>query len=211
MQRQAQPGPGPSKSVRSGQMVHCLREHLLYSEKRARDLLFSAIERITNDNLNSATALILSRLTREAIHSARLRAQETGFEFSNWDPAGKAVIHAMLGAEVLLTDDGCSVPHGIAARATRIAALKQDFRDLTEAYLIEFLIRNMSDVCVRDHRALAHALFRQFDPSISMEDFEDRVVILLATLSSRVVLREDGVYATRVGNASPSAALTLSR
>jgi hypothetical protein len=211
MQHQVRLGSGSSKSLRSGQMVNCLREHLLYSEKRARDFLFVAIERITSDD-HSETPLILSRLTREAIHNARLLAQDTGFQFSNWGPAGKAVIHAMLGAEVLLTADGRPVPKGIAAQATTIAGLNQNFRDLTEAYLLEFLIRNLGDICVRDHCALAHALFRQFDPSISMGDFEDRVVILLATLSSRVVLREDGAYVIRVSSASSSfAAITLSR
>ncbi len=193
-------------------MVNCLREHLLYSEKRARDLLFLAIERIVGNTRGSSAPLILLRLTREAVHGARVLAQSTSFEFSNWDPAGKAVIQAMLGAEVLLTSDGGPVPTGIQAQATRIVGLKEGFRDLTEAYLLEFLIRNLGDVCVRDHRALAHALFRQFDPSISMEDFEDRVVILLATLSDRVALREDGAYAIRVSSASLSpGAITLSR
>ena len=45
----------------------------------------------------------------------------------------------------------------------------------TEAYLIEFLIAKLGDISIRDHKALAHALFRQFDPSVSMEDLEDRV------------------------------------
>jgi hypothetical protein len=176
-------------------MINCLREHFLYSEKRPRDLLFHAIERIVRDGRNSDAPLILSRLTREAIHAARLTAHAAGFEFSNWDPAGKAVTEAMLGAQVLLARNGVPVQPGIEARATRIAGLKDDFRDLTEAFLLEFLVRKLGDVSIRDHRALAHALFRQFDPNISMMDFEDRVVLLLATLNGRVVLREDGGYA----------------
>jgi hypothetical protein len=203
---------GHSKPARSSQMVNCLRDHFLYSEKRARDLVFLAIERIICSSRTSGTSPILSRLTRESIHGARLLAHATGFEFSNWEPAGKAVFQAMLDAEVLLTQDGSAVPKGILAQATGIAGLREDFRDFTEAYLLEFLIRKLGDVCVRDHRALAHALFRQFDPNISMEDFEDRVVILLATLSGRVVLREDGTYAIRVASASSSPeAVTLSR
>ena len=63
--------------------------------------------------------------------------------------------------------------------------------------MIEFLIEKLGDVSTRDHKALAHALFRQFDPSISMEDFEDRVVILLATLADRLVLYDNGTYAVR--------------
>ncbi len=60
--------------------------------------------------------------------------------------------------------------------------------------MIEFLIAKLGNISIRDHRALAHALFRQFDPSVSMEDLEDRVVLLLATLAGRVCLRQDGVY-----------------
>jgi hypothetical protein len=212
MQSQVQLRPGPPRSSRSGQMVNCLRDHLLYSEKRARDLMFLAIETIITESGISGTGLILSRLTRESICSARLLARTTGFEFSNWDPAGKAVIQAMLGAEVLLTSDGSAVPKGILAQASVVARLREDFRDFTEAYLLEFLIEKLGDVCVRDHRALAHALFRQFDPNISMEEFEDRVVILLATLSDRVVLCEDGAYAIRIASTySSPVAVTLSR
>ncbi len=67
--------------------------------------------------------------------------------------------------------------------------------------MLEFLIRTLGDVTTRDHRALAHALFRQFDRSIPMEDFEDRVAILLATLAGRVTLRDDGTYAVLVDDA----------
>ena len=62
--------PRSQKSPRSGQMVQCLREGFVYCEKRARDLLFSAIERIVCDGEGHAP-LILSRLTREAANSAR--------------------------------------------------------------------------------------------------------------------------------------------
>ena len=47
-----------------------------------------------------------------------------------------------------------------------------------------------------DHTALAHALFRQFDSNISMEDQEDRLAILLAMLSERIELRGE-TYALR--------------
>jgi hypothetical protein len=192
-------------------MVTCLRDHMLYSEKRARDLLFLAIEGLLRDRRDSLGPLILSRLTRDSIQEARRRAHAANFDFSNWDPGGKAVIQAMLGAGVLLTSDGSAVSPGILAQATKVTGLKAHFRDLTEAYLLEFLIRKLGDVRVRDHRALAHALFRQFDPSISMEDFEDRVVILLAMLSSRIDLREDGAYAIRISDASSSpVSVTLS-
>jgi hypothetical protein len=173
-------------------MVGCLRESMLYSEKRARDMLFSAVEQIVSGR---AAPPILSRLARESAACARSTAQRARYEFSNWEPASKAVINAMLLAGVLLTANGTPVLPGLAAQATPVVSLRENHRDRTEAYLIEFLIAKLGDIGIRDHKALAHALFRQFDPSISMEDLEDRVVLLLATLAGRVSLREDGLYA----------------
>jgi hypothetical protein len=58
------------------------------------------------------------------------------------------------------------------------------------------LIDRLRDVSTRDHTALAHALFRQFDRGVPLDDLEDRVVILLAQLADRVELDGD-VYAIR--------------
>jgi hypothetical protein len=184
-------------------MVHCLRNRFLYSEKRARDMVFRAIEDILEQNGTGARYLIVSRLTREAANNARREAERSGFEFSNWDTACRAVINAMLAAGVLLTENGAGIPAGIAALGTRSSGLKDGYRDLTEAYLLEFLIRTLGDVSTRDHKALAHALFRQFDRSIPMEDFEDRVAILLAMLDGRVTLRENGTYAALADDILP--------
>ncbi len=190
-----QPVTGAESSQRpsrSHQMMGCLRESMLYSEKRARDLLFNAVEQIVSSR---AAPPILSRLARESAACARGAAQRARYPFSNWEPASKAVINAMLHAGVLLTANATPVLAGLAAQATPVARLRENHRDRTEAYLIEFLIAKLGDIRIRDHRALAHALFRQFDPSVSMEDLEDRVVLLLATLAGRVTLREDGLYA----------------
>ena len=175
--------------------MNCLREHFIYSEKRARDFLFAAVEGLIS---TTPDPLILSRLTRTSSIRAQQDAVAAGFEFSNWDAAAHAVIQAMLNAEVLLTcGDGSPVPIGIAAQATPVAGLKQGYQDLTEAYLVEFLIRKLGDVTTRDHRAVAHALFRQFDPSIPMDYFEDRVAMLMATLADRVMLNDVGAYTVR--------------
>lgn len=188
-------GVRAQKPLRSAQMIQCLRQNFLYSEKRARDILFGAIDGLLAKAAESP--LILCRLAREAASQAQQAAQAMGFEFFNWDVTSGAVVRAMLNAGVLLNRSGAPVPVGIAAQATPIAGLKEEYRDLTEAYLIEFLIRKLGDVTTRDHRAVAHALFRQFDPSIPMERFEDRVALLLATLADRVVLSEAGAYTVR--------------
>lgn len=202
MQNRTQLVPGALGSARSLQMINCLRDRFLYSEKRARDMVFRSLENIIGRSTTGSRHLIVSRLSREAASDARREAQRIGFEFSNWDTASKAVINAMLAAGVLLTDNDARIPEGIAALGTKIAGLKEGYRDRTEAYLLEFLIRTLGDVTTRDHRALAHALFRQFDRSIPMEDFEDRVAILLGTLAGRVTLRENGAYAV-LANAIP--------
>ena len=175
-------------------MIDCLRRELLYSEKRPRDILFQAVERIL---AAEAGAMILSRLTREAAILAKQDAESSGFEFTNWDTTAKAVIKAMLAAGVLLGPDGREIPAGITAQASMVAGLREGFRDSTEAYLVEFLIRRIGDISARDHTALAHALFRQFDPNVPLGDLEDRLVVLLARLADRVEMQPDDAYCIR--------------
>ena len=172
--------------ARSGQMVNCLRHELLYSEKRARDILFSVIEHLLSDRTDEP--MIVARLTREVARRARLEGERAGYEFANWDNAAKAVVKAMLSSGSLLAPDGEPIVFGVTAHATPVGRLAEDYQDRTEAYLLEFLLERLGDVTVRDHTALAHALFRQFDPNVPVQDLEDRVAILLARLADRVVL-----------------------
>jgi hypothetical protein len=175
-------------------MADCLRSDLLYSEKRPRDLLFRVIEQIVAEH--SGEPVILSRLTRDAATRARDLAQATGFAFGHWETASKAVVKAMLCAGVLLTTDGSAIVPGITAQATPVSGLRHTYVDITEAFLLEVLIRRLGDVTTRDHTALAHALFRQFDPGVPLEELEDRVVILVAQLADRVELRGE-LYCSR--------------
>jgi hypothetical protein len=168
-------------------MVECLRRELMYSEKRARDRLFTAIEGTLAEPREAP--LMVSQLTREAVARARADAERSGFAFENWDNAGKAVVKAMTMAGVLLTPDRTPVPSDITAPASLVAAVDADYVDRTEACLLEFLVRRLGDVTVRDHVALAHALFRQFDPNVPREALEDRVVVLFARLAGRIELR----------------------
>ncbi len=187
--------------ARSRQMADALRSDLLYSEKRPRDALFMAIEQILEEQAQTGEPRMLSRLTREAATRARRRAARSGFEFRHWDTAGKAVVKAMLSAGVLLMADGCPIPPGITAQATPVASVRDGYKDITEAFLLERVIRRLGDVSTRDHRSLAHALFRQFDRGVPIEDLEDRVVILLAQLADRVELRDDTYHARPVADA----------
>jgi hypothetical protein len=180
----------PRGYSRSRQMVEFLRREFIYTEKRARDFLFREIESL----LGGSGPLPMAKLTREAAARAGQCAEQAGYGFSIWDTAARATVNAMLGARVLLACDTQPIPLTVAARATPVAGLAQDYRDVTEAYLLELLIRGLGDVTARDHTALAHALFRQFDRSVPMGDLEDRVVCLLARLSERVAVTEGGAY-----------------
>jgi hypothetical protein len=179
-------------------MAACLRKELLYSEKRSRDALFQIIETILTEQEQTGEHRIVSQLTREA--EARAQAMPAAAVSVRWDVASKTVIKAMIGAGALLRPDGRPVPAGITAQATPVAGLRNGFRDLTEAFLLEVLIERLGDVGVRDHRALAHVLFRQFDREIPVGDLEDRVVVLLARLAGRVELQGDR-YVARAGRA----------
>jgi hypothetical protein len=156
--------PVSRKFTRSGRMMDCLRHELLYSEKRPRDFIFAATEQLLWERGGAPT--ILSRLMRDATARARDLAESAGLEFANWGTTGKAVVRAMLAAGALVTLEGEVVLPGVEALATLVASVREGYRDLTESFLIEFLITRLGDVTMRDHTALAHALFRQFDRSI---------------------------------------------
>jgi hypothetical protein len=173
---------------RSGQMVNCLRQELLYSEKRARDTLFAAIERLLAQRPD---AMIVTRLIRDASELAQQEARLVGYDFTHWSTAAKAVVKALLCSESLLAPNGDPIRFDVTAHAASVRSLRDDYLDRTEAFLLEVLLRRIGDVTLRDHTALAHALFRQFDPNVSMHELEDRVAILAARLADRVVLQGD--------------------
>jgi hypothetical protein len=172
-------------------MVHLMRQEFIYSEKRARDLLFGEMEAILSATQAPVT---VSRFTREAAAGARRRASSLQYELANWETAAKATVNAMLRACVLISPDGRAIPITVAASAAVVGALSERYQDSTEAFLLEFLIRRMGDVTVRDHTALAHALLRQFDRAIPMEQLEDRIASLLAMLTDRIMIGSGGTY-----------------
>jgi len=189
----------PRAFSRSREMADCLRRELLYSEKRPRDTVFRTIEQILAEQDRTGEHRTLLRLTRDAVSRA---AQDASSAPVRWDVTGKTVVKAMVGAGVLLTPKGEPVPMGIVAPATPVATVRDQFEDITEAFLLETLIRRLTDVTIHDHRALAHALFRQFDRSVPLDDLEDRVVVLLARLVDRVELHGDR-YVAREARSQP--------
>jgi hypothetical protein len=117
-----------------------------------------------------------------------------GLPPTNWYIASRATIHAMLAAGALLRGDGSPIARTATAQSAEVAALHPGFADVTEAGLIEFLIRKLGDIGPRDHVAMAHALFRQFDSGVPVAHLEARVATLLAALSHRVTVTASGGY-----------------
>jgi hypothetical protein len=179
-------------------MVNCLRQELLYSEKRPRDVLFGVIARLVTAPRRER--LIVARLTRQA---ARTAAADAGFEYANWNMAAKAVVKAMLCSGAMLDEAGAPIAFDVKANAAVVGALSADHVDRTETYLLEFLLRRLGDVTLRDHTPLAHALFRQFDRSVCLHDLEDRVAILAARLAGRIELIGDTYVACDLPGARP--------
>lgn len=182
----------PRRFGRSSQMIECLRSEWLYSEKRPRDLLFGVIARIVNER----PPMMVAQLTREAAHRASAEAARTGQPFDNPEAVTRAVVKTLLMAGALRHVDGSAIPFDVAAQAAVVGGVSGDLPDRAEAFLIEFLIHGLGDVTPADHRALAHALFRQFDARVPLEDLEDRVAVLLARLRDRVTLTGNA-YAAR--------------
>lgn len=183
-----------SRNARTVQMVSCLREEFVYSEKRVRDLIFQGMDQVMHEGPSASRAITVSKLTRDAAAWARELANRAGFEFGHWDTACKAVAKAMLGARVMLAADGSPIPLNVGSQAAEVARLQFGYPDITEAYMVGVVIRKLGNVTLRDHTALAHALFRQFDRSVPIWEMEDRVVSLLAMLADRVALDASGVY-----------------
>jgi len=172
-------------------MIDCLRSDFLYTEKRARDILFREIESLLR---KSPDPISVSRLIRSAAARACRRGAGLGVASANWNIASRATVHAMLAAGVLLRPDGSPISRNSAACSAPAAALRPGFHDATEACLLEYLVRKLGDVTPRDHTALAHVLFRQFDDSVPREQLEERVTMLLSAISHRVMLTPSGTY-----------------
>ena len=110
-------------------MVNVLRENFIYSEKRARDFVFYALEAALDRASSAPVRPLLAKLTREVAAGARTAAEKSGYEFSTWDTTTKAVINSMLGAGVLLAEDGTPVRRDVRAQVT--LSLFNDFENFT--------------------------------------------------------------------------------
>ena len=194
---------GKSEYARSAQLASVLRTAFLYSEKRARDCVFAAAETVL---MTAAPPPTLATLIRSTLQAARDRASLIQYELLNSETVTRAVFNAMLRADVLLDLEGSPILMDLRAYATRVRSLAPDFRIQTEAFLLEFLIGTLGNIGTRDHLALAHVLFRQFDPNVPVTDLEDQLVTLLAAMDERIELSPSGLYSVCAKGSRLSAA-----
>lgn len=189
------PLPGdPQRFARSRQMIDALRREWIYSEKRPRDVVFLAVERLVREQ----PPMMVSQLTREAAPLAREIATQSGVVFDNWEACTRAVVRTLLMAETLHAPGGEVIRFDITSQASLVGSLRLDFCDAAEAFLVASIIRSLGDVTTRDHTALTHVLFRQFDQRVPIDQLEDRLAILMARLADRVALDGD-VYIVQSG------------
>jgi hypothetical protein len=124
-------------------MIQCLREQLLYSEKRMRDILFRGARVAVNTRFRDGSTVSLSRLTREMEFFGRVMGEREGIEANaDWETAAKAVVNTMVRAGVLLGRRRLPVLAGNGAPVTDLA---EDFESRCEAFLVEFLMCRLGD------------------------------------------------------------------
>jgi hypothetical protein len=173
---------------RSAQFRKRLTDLGIFCEKRERDLLMEATEQLLK-----AAPMTISRLRRELPKTAKEIADQrglcTGTDF-------RRIVNFFLKLLLVsgtLTCDGGIVKRDAGAEAASATGLVKNAIDAVETYLLEQILKK-SDVKDREHWQLAMAIFREFDPSISMDDKLDRIASLISNLSQRVILTEDGTY-----------------
>ena len=87
--------------------------------------------------------------------------------------------------------------HSAAADGTEVVEISPTVEDDAEAYLIEYIIRDLGNVTEFEHSPLAHAVLRQFDTGADMGALKDRVAFLISRIAERVSLDESGTYIHR--------------
>lgn len=181
--------PTPPTYERSADFRNRLTALGIFCEKRERDVLMDALIELLKTGPQP-----ISRLRRElpkrATELAQLRSVCSVTDF------GRIVnffIKLLLLSGALKNTAGDTILRNVGADASHVATLEEGAIDLIETYLLEQILKR-SDVKDREHWQLALALFREFDQSVPLDDKLDRIAVLIAKLSDRIGLTDDGTY-----------------
>jgi hypothetical protein len=178
--------------ARSGELIKCLENRKIYCEKRVRDIFFQILEETTKQG----NKLTVARLQQEFVSQAgQISDSRLNLEPRKWDKAANYMVKLLLLSEVLHDDQSQAIKRSDpAAMSKPVHGVAEGFRDVAEAYLLLCLVKDLGNITEDDHRAIAHALFRQFDQSVPLIDLEERVALLFALLKDEISKDEEGRY-----------------
>ena len=186
----------PEKYQRSRQMRASVQKARLFTEKPTRDLLFKTVKPIV-----SRQRLQLSALRRTLAEESFAASGYSDSDKLKWDAQVYFFCRLLVFSGSLQGAAG-ALSHGAAADGTEVHEISPTVEDDAEAYLIEYIIRDLGNVTEFEHCPLAHAILRQFDSAAEMGALKDRVAFLISRIADRVSLDESGTYIHRVTKSS---------
>lgn len=180
----------PKKEYRSDLMERVLRNRRIGSPAIPRKHLFDAVEEILKEDSDVQWTVV--KLTDEARERAIKAAEKGGYTRpQNWYAISGCFMRMMVAAGALIKSDGTPISPGLKTASTVVKEPAPAFRDRCEAFLVEYIIKEMGDVTVEDDYQLGLCLFQQGgqDPKPRSE-MVGRVSFLLGLLEEEERIEE---------------------
>ena len=173
-------------------MEDVLRADRIGSASIPRQCLFDSIEKILlNKDANHTASHLMARAREMAIGLAKDRGY---VKEQNWQAIADCVLNMLLEAGVLLNAEGKSIPRRIGVYSTQVASVSKDFRQRSEAILVERIIQKLPDVTYHDCYSIGLALYQQGKTNpVSREDLLSRVDALLVYLDTDHRIHAEGI------------------
>ena len=203
-----QPEPSTPQVVhRSRLMVEILRKRKAGPFSMARPLVYTAIEGVVNER----PGLLLGELLDDAVHRAQAAAPaDTEGKPQAWPVIRKFVEQLCTRARVFLAADDSCVGGDWRGKATPVAKLAPNWIARADGQLIVELLKELSDVSVRDMKNLARALY--YNSSADAEARVREAVLHLLDVGLAEEVEENGESYLRLASGSTgSAALRMIR
>jgi hypothetical protein len=164
-----------------------LKSAAKYSPQPQRDILYQIFR-----SCACGQPKTLLQLTREIrrLAEARPDPELQGYKF--WRSATDGFQQLLLGAGLLLGEDGGPIADGTFARGARIVSFKDPIEDLTDAFLLETAI-NLAKLHKIDRVSLMHSAF-WCGPTTDRDSMEDRFERVFGLLADRLVETPDGLW-----------------
>jgi hypothetical protein len=175
-------------------VIDSLKKAGVFSPKQQRDKLFRALRTCLPDGGTPKTLLVLSREIRREASKPSVDP-----EFPHWHPATDGMVGMLLGAEVLIDENGAPVRNGLFANGTLIGSFLEQLEDRCEAFLLQTAIKELKDVTKRDKIPLAHALFWKDASQSSRDQVEERLEYVMTLLEDKLAETSQGVWYIKSG------------